>query len=177
MAYAIKTDVTLEELEGRYNEITVLYDLAGELVETVESNFIASPEQQWAIVEPLINEIGDAADVLTQEFIHVSEGVRKQMPGKASKARIEGALRRMYAALNDYRERVRNVTKQAYSAIENIADPIVQKIQRQVERVVVIFIEFIQLSLASIMNHTELSQLKAREARVALMMHAAAQQQ
>lgn len=178
MAYTpAKSDITVEELESRYNEVTILYDLAGELVETVESDFVNTPESQWAIVEPLINEIGDATDVLTEEFIHVAEGVKRGAQGKASKSRIEGALRRMYAALNDYRERVRNVTKQAYNALENIADPIVAKIQRQVERVIVIFLEFLQLSLSSIMNQAELSQLKAREARVALMMHQMAQQQ
>lgn len=170
-------DVSLEELEARYNEITLLYDLAGELVETVESDFVASPEMQWSIVEPLINEIGDATDVLTEEYILAAESVKRGIAGKASKSRIEGAMRRVYSALNEYRERVKNVTKQAYNAIENIADPVVNKIQRQVERIVVIFLDFVQLSLASIMNHSELSQLKAREARVALMMHAQVQQQ
>lgn len=173
----VKSDISIEALETRYNEITHLYDLASELVETVESEFASSPEQQWSVVEPLINELGDATDVLTEEFIHLAEGVKKGIPGKASKSRIEGSIRRIYAALNEYRERVKNVTKQAYNAIENIADPIVQKIQRQVERVVVIFLDFVQLSLSSLMNAGELSQLRAREARVALMMHQAAQQQ
>lgn len=172
-----RNDFSIEDLETKYNEVTALYDLAGELVETVESDFVDTPDDQWSIVEPLINEIGDATDVLTEEFIHLAEGVKRNAQGKASKLRIEGALRRIYAALNDYRERVRNVTKQAYRALENIADPIVNKIQRQVEQVIVIFLEFIQLSLASIMNQSELSQLKAREARVALMMHQVAQQQ
>lgn len=171
-----KDDVPVEELETRYNEITAFYDMAGELVETVESKFVASADVQWGIVEPLINELGDAADVLTQEFIFVAEGIKHRAPSKASRARIESALRRIYASINDYRERVKNVTKQAYNAIENIADPIVQKIQRQVEKVVVVFLEFIQLSLASIMSQGELSQLRAREARVALMMHQMAQQ-
>lgn len=178
MAYTpVRIDVSIDELEARYGEITSLYDLAGELVETVESDFVNTPEAQWTIVEPLINEIGDATDILTEEFIHLAESAKRGMPGKASKSRIEGAMRRMYAAVNDYRERVKNVTKQAYNALENIADPIVGKIQRQVERVIVIFLEFVQLSLASVMNQVELSQLKAREARVALMMHQQSQQQ
>lgn len=176
MSVAVKREVSLEALESQYNEITALYDLASELVETTESRFIQDPERQWGIVEPLISELGEATDILTEEFIHMSEGLRKHTTGKASKARIEAALRRVYGAVNDYRERVRNVTRQAYKAIENIADPIVQKIQRQVEKVVGIFLEFMQLSLTSIMSQAELSQLRARDARVALMMHQAAQQ-
>ena len=170
-----KNTVSMSELESRYNEITSLYDLASELAETVDSRLTANPGEQWAAIEPLVNEVGDVADILSEEFLHVAESVRSRTPGKASKARIEGSLRRLYGALHEYRERVRNVAKQAYSAIENIADPVVEKIQRQAERIVVIFLEFIRLSLSSIMNHAELSQLRAREARVALMMHQAAQ--
>jgi hypothetical protein len=171
-----KADVSMDDLESRYNDITVLYDFASELVETVESEFVDVPDRQWSLVEPLISEIGDATDVLTEEFIHVAEGVKKMTGGKASKARIETALRRIYAAINDYRDRVKEGTTRAHDALLNIADPIVNKIQRQVEKVIVAFLDFVQLSLASIMNQNELSQLKAREARVALMMHTMAQQ-
>lgn len=172
-----KQDVSVDELESRYNEITSLYDMAGELVETVESQFASTPEEQWATVEPLITAIGDATDVLTEEFVFICENVKRGQAGKVSKARIEGALRRIYGALADYRARVRDTSKQAMQAIENIADPIVAKIQRQVERVVVIFFEFVHLSLASLMNHAELSQLRARDANLALMMHQNALQQ
>lgn len=165
-----------EDFESRYAEITTLYDLAGELVETVESRFVASQEEQWHIVEPLINELGEATDTLTEEFLSIADGVRRNVSGKGSRARVEAAMRRIYGALNEYRTRVNNVTKQAYRAIENIADPIVHKIQRQMEKVVCVFLEFLQLSLVSIMNTMELSQLRAREARVALMMHQFTQQ-
>ena len=54
--------------------------------------------------------------------------------------------------------RVKSYAQLAHDTVENIADPIVNKIQRQMERIVVIFLEFIQLSdLASIMNQAELS--------------------
>lgn len=172
MAFATRKDVTLDDLEGKYKSITQLYDLAGELVDTVEAQGI-DPEKQWALVSPLVNEMGEATDTLTEEFIHVGEGIRKSMPSKASKARIEGALRRLYAALSEYRNRARGAVGKA----ENIAEAVVQKIQRQVEQVVVAFLQFVNLSLSSVMNHAELSQLKAREARVALMMHHMAQQQ
>ena len=176
MANTAKKDYSVDELEVQYNEITILYDFASELVETAESRMVKQPDMQLAIVEPLINDLSDATDVLSEEFIHIAESVRKNGINKASKARIEMALRRVYGAINDYRTRTQDSTKQAYDALVNIADPIVNHIQRQVERIVVIFLEFLQLSLTSIMNAAELTQLKAREARVALMMHAASQQ-
>ena len=179
MALFKKKDTTMEEFEAKYLEITKLYDIAEELVNTVESELVSDPEMQLEMVEPLINDIGDATDVLTQEFILIAESKKHKVQSKASKQHIEGALRKIFGAINDYNARVLNISKKAHGSIMNIADPIVKKIQRQVEQVVVIFLEFIQISLQSIMNKTELDLLKARDSRVALMMHqyALAQQQ
>jgi hypothetical protein len=179
MASQSKKHYSLDDLEARYQEVVKLYDYAEELVATVESDFISDPDAQLLIVEPLINEIADAADVLAQEFMYIAEGQKNKNPGKnkGSKTHIEGSLRKIFAAITDYQARVKNISKKAHGSIMNIADPIVQKIQRQVEQVVVVFLEFIQISLQSIMNKTELDSLKARDSRVALMMHRHALQQ
>ena len=178
MTIAQKKNYSMEELEVKYNEVTSLYDFAEELVATVESQFVQDPDSQLDIVEPLINEIGDATDILSEEFILVAEQ-KKGKAAKASKSRIEGALRKIYVAVNDYHTRVKSVSKKAHGAIANIADPIVAKIQRRVEQIVVTFMEFVQVSLANIMNKAEAEALRVRDARVALMMHqqAMAQQQ
>ena len=161
----------MEDFEERYLEITKLYDMAEELVNTIDSELVSNSDAQLEIIEPLINDIGDAADVLTQEFIFIAESKKHKTQGKASKVHVESALRKIFVAINDYNSRVKNVSKRAHGAIMNIADPIVQKIQRQIEQVVVIFLEFLQISLQSVMNKMELELLKARDARVALMMH------
>ncbi|MBY0406474.1 MAG: hypothetical protein K2Q01_02190, partial [Rickettsiales bacterium] len=151
-----------EDFEAKYLEITTLFDMAEELVNTVESRLVQNPDTQLEIVEPLINEIGDAADVLTQEFIYIAESKKNKTTMKASKTNIEGALRKLFAAVHDYQARVKNISKKAHGSIMNIADPIVQKIQRQVEVVVVVFLEFMQISLQSIMGKAELEALKVR---------------
>jgi len=53
---------------------------------------------------------------------------------------VEGALRKIFAALNDYQARVHDIGKKAHGALMNIADPIVAKIHRQLEQVVIIFL-------------------------------------
>jgi len=171
MALPKKHEYSMEECETKYNEITKLYDYAEELVSTVESELVNDPSSQLEIVEPLINEIGDATDTLTQEFILIAESKKNKSQCKASKTQIEGALRKIFTAINDYNNRVRNISKKAHGAIMNIADPIVHKVQRQIEQVVIIFLEFINISLQSVMNKAELETLKARDSRVALMMH------
>ena len=164
-------EYTVEELESRYNEVTRLYDMAEEILSTVESRLVGNPEEQLEIVEPLVNEVGDAVDVLAEEFMHIAESKRNKTPTKASKVQIEGALRRIFVAINEYQARVTNVTKKAHGSIMNIADPLVKKLRHQVEQVVVVFLEFIQISLQSLMNKSELDALKQRDSRIALMMH------
>lgn len=174
---AAKKDYSVEELEVKYNDITALYDFAEELVATVESDLVTDPGAQLDIVESLINEVGDAADVLAEEFIMIAESSKRKSQNRASKTRIELALRKLYVAIGDYQARVHSTAKKAHGAMMNIADPIVAKIQRQVEKVVVIFLEFMQVSLASVMGKAELEALKVRDARVALFMHQQAMSQ
>jgi len=168
---ASKKEYSLEDLEARYYEITKLYDVAEEILATVESKLVSDADMQMEIIEPLVNEIGDATDVLAEEFMLIAENKKGKLTSKASKSHIEGALRKVFTAITDYQNRVNNVTKKAHGAILNIADPLVKKLRRQVEQVLVIFLEFINISLQAIMNKNELDSLKQRDARVALMMH------
>lgn len=179
MSKPARQEYSVEELELRYNEVTKLYDVAEEILATVESRLVTNPDEQLDIVEPLVNEIGDAVDVLAEEFMHIAESKKNKTTNKASKVQIEGALRRIFVAISDYQARVTNVTKKAHGSIMNIADPLVTKLRRQVEQVVVVFLEFMQISLQSIMNKNDLDALKQRDSRIALMMHqmAMAQQQ
>lgn len=179
MATSEKKDYSMDELEIKYGEVVKLYDFAEELVNTVESELVSDPSAQLEIVEPLINEIGDATDILAQEFLYIAESKKLKGKNKASKTQIESAMRKIFNAISDYNVRVRNVSKKAHGSIMNIADPIVKKIQQQVEQVVIIFLEFMQISLQSIMGKMELEALKVRDSRIALMMHqqALAQQQ
>jgi hypothetical protein len=171
VAIVSKKAYSAEDFEAKYLDITQLYDLAEQLVSTVESPLVSNPDNQLDIVEPLINDIGDAVDVLTQEFIYVADSKKNKSAMKASKTNIESALRKLFVAINEYQVRVKDISKKAHGSIMNIADPVVQKIQRQVELVVVVFLEFLQISLQSIMGKAELEALKVRDSRIALMMH------
>jgi hypothetical protein len=173
-----KKGASMEDFEAKYQEITRLYDFAEELVSTVESEFVKDPEMQLEIVEPLVNELSDATDVLAEEFLFIAESKKYDTPGKASKAHIEASLRKIFAAIADYQSRVRDHTKKAHGAIANIADVVVKKIQRQAEQIVIVFLEFINISLLNIMGKPALEALKVRDPRVvALMMHQQSMQQ
>lgn len=163
----------LEVLEEKYEEIMTLYDLADELAATVDVKLVEKPEKQFKLVEPLIEQLGDSADVLTEEFINLAEGQSPQM----SKNNIESALRKVYAAIDDYFKLAKTGAKRAGSKIANIADTVVYKIKEELERVIVIFLDFVRLSLETVMHKKELEELRRKEVFVAFQLHEAAQQQ
>ncbi len=171
MGAVMKKNYSMDELEIKYNTVTELFSLADELVATAESPLVKNADEQLDIIEPLVNELSDATDILAEEFIAIAESRRNGSGKMVNKGRAEAALRKIFNALNDYNERVKDTTKKAHGAILNIADPIVAKIQRHVEEIIVVFLEFINLSLASIMHKTQLDIIKARDPRIALMMH------
>jgi hypothetical protein len=166
-AMTFEKDYSIEELEARYNDIAVLYDLSEELLATAESELVKDHEAQLALVEPLIHEIGEATDVLTEEFTTLAEQSKKKILKRGGKPQVEAALRRVFTAINEYQTRAKKAGKKAF----NLADAVVQKIQRQVERVVEIFLEFIHVSLTNLMNKAELEALRVRNANIALFMH------
>lgn len=176
MANTNKKDHSMDELEMQYNEITVLYDLANELIETVLDRSVVSADAQMAVVEPLATEVLEATDILTEEYIMIAKGLRQGAHG-VSKSRMESAIRRIYGAIGSYRSTVSNHAAVLTKDLKNVADAVVNKIQRHVEKVISILIEFVQLSLASLMGKAELELLRTREVQVAMMMHQMSQQQ
>jgi hypothetical protein len=146
-----------EDLEKQYREISSLYDMAEELAATVESEFTKDPQEQLNLVEPLIGQVADCADILTEEFVNV---IDKPILAKSAKTRVESALRKMFAALEEYRNRLGIRSKKLLEALANIADPIVDKIRKQVEKIIIIFMQFMEISLDRIMHKFQIEEFK-----------------
>lgn len=157
------------DLELKYHDITELYNLAEELIGTVESEFVQDPEGQLALVEPLIEAVGESADALTEDFIGVAG--RDKKVNARRKGRIEAALRRIYVAIDDYQDRVTKSGKKISKSLMNIADPIVERIKRQTEVIVSHFVDFVDISLDRIMQKTHLEELKQRQEKIASMLY------
>ena len=164
---------SIEELEEKYEEIMVLYDLADELATTVDSRIVENPQFQFDLVEPLIEQLGESTDELTEEFIALAEGKQSAK----SKGKVEKALRKIYAALDDYNLKINKGVRKLSNKITNIADPIVKKIKEELERVIVIFLDFVTLSLDTVMQKQELEELKLRQTAVAFQLHEMSRQQ
>lgn len=149
----------MNQWEQKYHDITELYALADELLETVVG--AANPEIQLAMVESLVETIGESADVLTQEYITLCEG--KPTAKKSAKSKVESALRKLYNGMADFNTRARD--------FRNTAHAVVKKLKRQLEQVIANFVEMVALSLDRIMQKHDVEELKARHANIALVLY------
>ncbi len=160
-----------ETLEDNYFEIEALYDMAEELLDTVESDFVKDPEAQLTLVEPLAAQIGETADILCDEFMAHAEASAAGKKHQGNKNKVEGALRKAFAAIEEYRANVMEMGEEGYNGLRNIADLVAKKIKRQLEAVVAIVIDFVELSLDRIMHKSAIEQLKQRQEKIAMMLH------
>lgn len=162
---------SMDDYKSRYNDITALCNSAEELLATVENSSSKDPQAHLDLIEPVINEIADASDVLAEEFLLIAENNEKRSSGKHSKKRIEAALRRIFVTLNEYQESTRLASRKVGEGAVKLTDSIIKKIKQQLDKVVAIFFEFAQVSLQNIMSKAEIDALKARDSRISLMMH------
>lgn len=160
---------TVEKHEQQYNEIVKLYDIADKIVGTVEHPKINEPETQLKVVEPLVMQIEETADVLTEEYINVlkTDGV----PAPQTRSRVETALRKMHAAIYEYNKKTAERTKRIYKNVYNMADPLVNELKQLIEKITTVFMELVQLSIEKILPKWELEEMKHKQSGVALKLH------
>jgi hypothetical protein len=83
--------------EQTYSKIIEFYDLAEELVKTVESDKIIDPVEQLDFVEPLVKDVEEATDIIAEEYRNFVQTGKK--PGIFARKRIEKALESIYTIL------------------------------------------------------------------------------
>lgn len=157
-------DERMKELEESYHQVVAMYDMADELISTVMQSPQEVQEAHFRLVNPLVQQLEESADVLTEEFISIAEG--KDSPSN-HRGRIETAFRLVYAAMDDYQKRAANVAV----AVSQTVSPVFEGIKRHVEKVITLFVGYVELALDRIMQKNDLEQLKKREAKIAQMLH------
>lgn len=162
----------MQERRQQYDEIMKLYDYADELAATVDNEFVDNSHNQLSLVEPLIVQLEESTDVLTDEFIHLAE----DKDTKSSCSNIEKALRKIYTAIDDYSIKLHGNMKDKAGSIKNIADAIVLKLKEKLEEVVVVFLHYTKLSLDRVMHKQELEEIKRNQQYVSFQLHNMSQQ-
>lgn len=160
-----------KKLEESYNQVIAMYDMADELVSTVTKSPRELQEAHFRLVNPLVLQLEESADVLTEEFICLAEG--KDAPGN-HRSRIETAFRKVYAAMDDYQKRAGQMMQ---AAVTQTVSPVLDGIKRHMEKVIAVFFGYIELTLDRIMQKSDLEQLKKNEEKVAEILHDMSQKQ
>lgn len=89
--------ISKEQHENTYSSILKFYDFAEKLVSTVENEMVNDPAMQLDIIEPLVEQLEEATDVLSEEYRNFVRTGKE--PGVFAKKRIEKAMGKIYASI------------------------------------------------------------------------------
>lgn len=159
-----------QNLEESYYQVVAFYDLADELIASIMNSPKSQQEAHFRLVNPLVEQLEESADILTEEFINLAEG-KETSANSTRNGRIETAFRKAYAAMEDYAKRAEALRQNAMANLSDSVEPMVVGIKQHIERVISIFVGFIDLALDRIMQKNELEQLRKRDAKIAAMLH------
>ena len=85
--------------EDTYNKIIGFYDLAEELIDTVEDKSTADPISQLEFIEPIVQQIEEATDNLAAEY---RDFIRTgKAPGFLARRKVAKSLKSIYSSLDD----------------------------------------------------------------------------
>lgn len=161
--------VAMKVTEEDYQDIVVLYGHADSLASTVESASLKERRAQYKLISPLVEEIELASDTLTEEYMQIAE--QGQKPGKSAKTKIEGALRRLFVAIDQYTLRAEEAKATLSEKSLAATGKLVAGLRRQAERITAIFLNFVALSVDRIMHRKEVEEMKKHEAHIATTLH------
>lgn len=95
------------EQKKTYDNIIKLYDFAEDLVEAIEKNPAKKPEERLKLVEPLIEQIEESAEILAQVYISfVETGVQ---PDDDTKIKVDNSINKMFEAISIYKEQIKKL--------------------------------------------------------------------
>jgi uncharacterized protein Yka (UPF0111/DUF47 family) len=88
-----------DQHEKAYHDIIKFYDFAEELIDTVEDPSVQDPIAQLEFIEPLVEKIESATDILAEEYRNFIKSGKS--PGFMTKKRVEKSLKRIYEVLEE----------------------------------------------------------------------------
>lgn len=94
----------LERHRRNYEELLHLYDMAEKLLESVEHDSVSDPNLHLDIIEPVIEQIEEAANYLTEEYCNFV--LTGQSPDVYNKKKIELCLKHLNMAIENCRSKL-----------------------------------------------------------------------
>jgi hypothetical protein len=146
---------TPEEKQSDYAKIMALFDECDVLADSIESRDVLEPEARLVLLAPMISDVSEAADELSEEYVALFEN-----PGRTQTARnrVESSLRKIFMALEGYKLRAKKHNKDALAKV----DRLVTHLQEAVDKVILLFVRVLDISVARIMQNQQAEEFKRR---------------
>ena len=96
----------MEKHGKTYTAIMGFYDLAEKLVDSVEHPEIKDPVSQLDFIEPIVKQLEEATDILSEEYRNFVTTGKK--PGILAKMKIEKAIKSVNSALIECEKHLAN---------------------------------------------------------------------
>jgi hypothetical protein len=90
--------------------------------------------------------------------------VDEPQKGKALKNKIEKSIRKLFMALEKYKENLQEASGETIIALSGLVNPIIAKIQKQAEKIMLIFMQMLEISLDKILRKNEVDEFKRNNA-------------
>lgn len=88
---------SLGEYEETYKSLLRFYEYAEELVDTIDKSGVEDHVAQLKFIEPMVEELEEATDILTAEYRHYVKTGKK--PGIFVRKKIERSLEKIHQVL------------------------------------------------------------------------------
>jgi hypothetical protein len=160
---------TAAEYDEAYQEILVIYDIAEELADTPNHPLARFQDEQVAIIEPLVDEVLDAADELSQgfcEFVQQSDKAKA-----ASTFNMRGAFKRMFKAVNHTITQIQEAGGEIAENLTATVVPTLEKLVRHTEKVFSRLVVLVSVTKETLTKkREEFARMMNVEAHVATLM-------
>jgi methyl-accepting chemotaxis protein len=123
---------TPAEYEEAYQDILVIYDIAEELSQTLHDARATHQADQVELVEPLVNDLLDAADDLSQQFCEFAGAADKKQAAKQFSMR--DAFKKIFRSVNNAMESIQEIGGEVAENITTVMLPTLEKLVRHTER-------------------------------------------
>jgi|GEM_PF-984876 len=150
-------ETSLEEKKEQYDTITVLYDVVDELTDGLEGLPLNVQGAVLDSAEPFLGELTNSTEVLADEYITIS---KEPASKKSSKGKIEKALRKIFMALEAFQQQMMELGNGVLSLLSTTIDPVLVKLKKQTEKILLIFMQMLEISLDRIIRKHEVDEFR-----------------
>lgn len=156
------------EYNAAHRAIEELYDIADNLMLTLEDARATQQETQIEIIEPLVEEVVAAADELSQQFCEYAESKNKEEA--KSKFKFKPVFARIFKAVDECLGKINLTSAEVAENITTVVMPAVDKLLNHSEKLFGRLSAIIERSKNAVKKREEFYKMVVRESHLARLL-------